>query len=166
MARTKSNGSKTTRTPKEELKNGLPVNPAEASPAVSSASTVATPPSGLSATAVPSAPRTSSPSVSSAPVSSAPVSKAPAVTGAPASSAATTSAPEPKTASEPRKLEVVRHEPRKNVLPINLEEEIRRRAYELYQQRGSSNGNEADDWYRAEREVRQRYQQQASAQSA
>ena len=71
--------------------------------------------------------------------------------------------PEANVTPEPRKLEVVKHEPRKNVLPINLEEEIRRRAYELYQQRGSSAGSEAQDWLTAEREVRQRYRQQQSA---
>jgi len=35
----------------------------------------------------------------------------------------------------------------------NLQEEIRRRAYELYLQRGSTPGNESDDWLVAEREV-------------
>jgi hypothetical protein len=71
--------------------------------------------------------------------------------------------PETRVMPEPRKLEVVKHEPRKNVLPINLDEEVRRRAYELYQQRGSSAGSEAQDWLTAEREVRQRYHQQQSA---
>lgn len=71
--------------------------------------------------------------------------------------------PATKVTPEPRKLEVVKHEPRKNVLPINIEEEIRRRAYELYQQRGSGAGSEAQDWLTAEREVRQRYRQQQSA---
>ncbi len=47
-----------------------------------------------------------------------------------------------------------------NVVPINLEDEIRRRAYELYQQRGTASGSEAEDWLTAEREVRQRYHQQ------
>jgi len=62
---------------------------------------------------------------------------------------------------EPRKLGVVKTEPRKNVVvPINLDDEIRRRAYELYQQRGSAPGNEAEDWFAAEREVRERYQRQ------
>jgi hypothetical protein len=69
---------------------------------------------------------------------------------------------------EPRKLEMVKNEPRKNVVPINrapsnLEDEIRRRAYELYLQRGSAAGSEAEDWLAAEREVRQRYQKQQSA---
>ena len=50
---------------------------------------------------------------------------------------------------------------KKNVIPINLEDEIRRRAYELFQERGGIPGNEHEDWVRAEREVRARYQQTA-----
>jgi Protein of unknown function (DUF2934) len=67
-----------------------------------------------------------------------------------------------------RKLEMVKTEPRKNVVvpinrvPVNLEDEIRRRAYELYQQRGTASGSEAEDWLTAEREVRQRYRQQTA----
>jgi Protein of unknown function (DUF2934) len=64
--------------------------------------------------------------------------------------------------SEPRKMEVMKTDSRKNLVPINLEDEIRRRAYELYQQRGSASANEADDWLAAEREVRQRYRQQSA----
>jgi hypothetical protein len=71
--------------------------------------------------------------------------------------------PEAKIVNEPRKkLEVVKTEPRR-VVPINLEDEIRRRAYELYKQRGTGTGSEAEDWLAAEREVRQRYHQQQSA---
>ena len=50
-----------------------------------------------------------------------------------------------------------------NVVPINLEEEIRRRAYELYLERRataggeSGNGNENQDWLIAEREIRSRH---------
>jgi ribonuclease E len=67
-----------------------------------------------------------------------------------------------KAAPEPRKkLEVVKTEPRR-VVPINVEEEIRRRAYELYQQRGARPGGEREDWLEAEREVRQRYKQQSA----
>jgi hypothetical protein len=44
-----------------------------------------------------------------------------------------------------------------NVVPINLEDEIRRRAYEIYLERGSTTGNEHEDWVAAEREVRERY---------
>jgi len=71
--------------------------------------------------------------------------------------------PETKIKTENRKFDVHKTEPRKNVVPINLEDEIRRRAFELYQQRGSASGSEAEDWLTAEREVRQRYQQQQSA---
>jgi hypothetical protein len=67
---------------------------------------------------------------------------------------------------------MVKTEPRKNVvpinrsssnLPINMEDEIRRRAYELYLQRGTASGSEAEDWLTAEREVRQRHQKQQTA---
>jgi hypothetical protein len=77
-------------------------------------------------------------------------------------SSETKSALEPKAASENRKFEVVKSESRKNLVPINLEDEIRRRAYELYEQRGAGSGNEAEDWFTAEREVRQRYRQQSA----
>lgn len=69
------------------------------------------------------------------------------------------SAAESKPGPEARKFEVVKPELRKNLVPINLEEEIRRRAYELYEQRGSGAGSEAEDWLAAEREVKQRYRQ-------
>ncbi len=46
-------------------------------------------------------------------------------------------------------------------VPVDLEEEIRRRAYELYLQRaasaGNGNGNENQDWLIAEREIRSRH---------
>jgi hypothetical protein len=74
----------------------------------------------------------------------------------------TKSALETKAGSENRKFEVVKSESRKNLVPINLEDEIRRRAYELYEQRGAGAGNEAEDWFTAEREVRQRYRQQSA----
>lgn len=38
------------------------------------------------------------------------------------------------------------------------EEDIRRRAYELYQQRGGEPGHEQEDWDRAERELRSEQQ--------
>ena len=50
-----------------------------------------------------------------------------------------------------------------NVVPINLEEEIRRRAYELYLERRATaggetgNGDESQDWLIAEREIRSRH---------
>ena len=46
-------------------------------------------------------------------------------------------------------------------VPVDLEEEIRRRAYELYLQRaasaGNGSGNENQDWLIAEREIRSRH---------
>lgn len=36
------------------------------------------------------------------------------------------------------------------------EEAIRRRAYELYLERGNSNGDPAEDWLKAERELLQK----------
>jgi hypothetical protein len=66
-----------------------------------------------------------------------------------------------ETNVEPRKLEMVRNESRKNLFPINLEDEIRLRAFEIYQQRGSG-GSEAEDWLTAEREILQRYRKQSA----
>jgi hypothetical protein len=48
-------------------------------------------------------------------------------------------------------------EVRRSVVPINLEEEIRRRAYQLYEARGCMPGHENDDWLVAEREILTRY---------
>jgi hypothetical protein len=52
-------------------------------------------------------------------------------------------------------------ETKKNVVPINLEEEVRRRAYEIFEERGCTPGYEHEDWLRAEREIHARYQQSA-----
>jgi Protein of unknown function (DUF2934) len=68
----------------------------------------------------------------------------------------------PEAKAESHKLEVMKTDGRKNLVPINLEDEIRRRAYELYQQRGAKGGSEAEDWLAAEREIRQRYRQQSA----
>jgi hypothetical protein len=72
--------------------------------------------------------------------------------------------PEPKLENKLEKkiFEVRKPELRKNVVPINVEEEIRRRAFELYQQREPGSGSEAEDWLTAEREVMQRYRQQSA----
>ena len=66
-----------------------------------------------------------------------------------------------ETRPDTKKLGVVKAD-RPNVVPINLEDEIRRRAYELAQQRGFESGHEAEDWVNAEREVLQRYHQQSA----
>jgi hypothetical protein len=39
---------------------------------------------------------------------------------------------------------------------VDLQEQVRRRAYELYEQRGREDGHELDDWLQAESEVVQR----------
>jgi len=82
-------------------------------------------------------------------VSAAPEVTAPALTTAPRTD--TDIRPEVK---EPKKLTA---EVRRNVVPINLDEEIRRRAYELYEARGCMPGHENDDWLVAEREILTRY---------
>jgi hypothetical protein len=66
--------------------------------------------------------------------------------------AAPSPAPVSETKSEVKKIA--------QPIPINLDEEIRRRAYEIFQQRGNAPGSEHDDWVAAEREVLARYQQQ------
>ena len=71
---------------------------------------------------------------------------------------ATTSQPSPST----RKPTIVRSEPRANIVPINLEEEIRRLAYLLSERRGFEPGHEAEDWLTAEHEVLQRYHQHSA----
>ncbi|HYM05866.1 MAG TPA: DUF2934 domain-containing protein [Terriglobales bacterium] len=54
-------------------------------------------------------------------------------------------------------------EPQKNPPPTDLEVEIRRRAYELYEQRGYTPGHENEDWLVAEQEVLSRHDHQQSA---
>jgi hypothetical protein len=61
-----------------------------------------------------------------------------------------------------RKPEIVRTETRANLVPINVEEEVRRLAYLLAERRGFEPGHEAEDWLTAEREIRQRYRQQSA----
>jgi Protein of unknown function (DUF2934) len=63
---------------------------------------------------------------------------------------------------KPRKPVIVKVEPRSNLVPINLEDEIRRLAYLLSERRGFVPGHETDDWVSAEREIRERYHQQSA----
>jgi hypothetical protein len=42
---------------------------------------------------------------------------------------------------------------------LSLEEQIRRRAYELYVERGNQSGSELDDWLQAEEEILQSQEQ-------
>jgi len=110
------------------------------------------------------------PDVSAAPVTEAASAKvnpeAPAALAVKSATGPETT-PESKSETRPeattkKMFEVRKPDIRKNVVPINLEDEIRRRAYELYQQRGPGVGNEADDWFRAEHEVMQRYRQHSA----
>jgi hypothetical protein len=82
------------------------------------------------------------------------------------------STPDPKLEATPelrtearkaaRKPEIVRTEPRANLVPINVDDEIRRLAYLLAERRGFESGHETEDWLNAEREIRQRYRQQSA----
>ena len=72
----------------------------------------------------------------------------------------------PETTTETRKTarkpEIVRSDARANLVPINVEEEVRRLAYLLAERRGFEPGHESEDWLAAEREIRQRYRQQSA----
>ena len=74
----------------------------------------------------------------------------------------TTSIP---SVSEIREVRTTVPDARKNIVPINLDEEIRRRAYELWEESGREGGHDQEYWLSAEREVRGRYtsQRQQSA---
>jgi len=65
----------------------------------------------------------------------------------------------PAARSEVREVKRTLSEVRKNLVPINLDEEIRRRAYELWEQRGYESGHENEHWLLAETEIRSRYSQ-------
>jgi Protein of unknown function (DUF2934) len=43
--------------------------------------------------------------------------------------------------------------PRPTLIDAEIEEQIRKRAYELYQERGGVDGNATDDWRKAKKEV-------------
>jgi len=59
-----------------------------------------------------------------------------------------------------RKPEIVKTESRSNLVPINLEDEVRRLAYLMSERRGFVPGHETEDWLAAEHEIRERYHQQ------
>ena len=67
-----------------------------------------------------------------------------------------------ETPRKARKPQIMKAESRSNVVPINLEDEIRRLAYLLSERRGFEPGHETEDWVSAEREIRQRYHQQSA----
>lgn len=61
-----------------------------------------------------------------------------------------------------RKPSLAKVEPRANLVPINLEQEIRRLAYLMSERRGFTPGHETEDWLAAEHEVLQRYHQHSA----
>jgi DUF2934 family protein len=52
--------------------------------------------------------------------------------------------------------------PHKVQSPDHTQEQIRQQAYELYEQRGSEDGHDLDDWLTAEKEVTRRTQSAAA----
>jgi hypothetical protein len=46
------------------------------------------------------------------------------------------------------------------VIVVDLDDEIRQRAQELYEQRGGHDGNSYEDWYKAYPEIRAKYEAQ------
>lgn len=66
-------------------------------------------------------------------------------------------------AANTKKPEIVATAYRKNLVPINLEDEIRELAYLLSERRGFQPGYETEDWLNAERQVRERYQHQRTS---
>jgi len=65
-----------------------------------------------------------------------------------------------RAARAPRKPEAAGVAPRANLVPFNLDDEIRTVAYLLSEQRGFVPGHETEDWLNAEREVLGRFEQQ------
>ena len=65
-----------------------------------------------------------------------------------------------------RKPEIVRAESRANLVPINLDDEIRQLAYLFSERRGFAPGHETEDWLAAEHEVRERYHQHSAQHAA
>jgi hypothetical protein len=104
-----------------------------------------------------------SPTNTPAPVSTSNQTPAEAATAAMPVTQASTS--EPRKA-EPRKTartsEIVKTDSRSNLVPINMNDEIRRLAYLLSERRGFEAGHETEDWLAAEHEVLRRYRQQSA----
>ena len=98
------------------------------------------------------------------PVSDINVTQAEAIAAAPAAASGTNGTKtngtkKTGTRKAAPKPEIVRSDSRASVVPINLDEEIRRFAYLLSERRGFEPGHEAEDWLAAENEIRQRYHQ-------
>jgi Protein of unknown function (DUF2934) len=90
----------------------------------------------------------------------------PVVAAVSAPDTAKTEVKKPEVRPTTRKPEIVKSEGRATLLPINLDEEVRRLAYLFSERRGFEAGHETEDWLTAEREVRQRYNQQSAHQQS
>ncbi len=110
-------------------------------------------------------------SPANSPVTSSANSPAPANGSAAAAAPARESSASPAQAPAAKKTaarktapqaQTAKAEPRANLLPINLDDEIRQLAYLLSERRGFESGHEAEDWLAAEREVMQRYRQHSA----
>ena len=75
----------------------------------------------------------------------------------------TTSRKQVATMPSPKPVEVRKTATILNLSAVNLEEQIRVRAYQLYEERGYTPGHEAEDWLVAEQEVLGRVDGQQSA---
>jgi hypothetical protein len=77
-----------------------------------------------------------------------------------------TSAAAVNTTEPTKKPTIVASKPRidgrANLVPINVDDEIRRLAYLMSERRGFEPGHDAEDWLKAEREIRERYHQQSA----
>ena len=65
-----------------------------------------------------------------------------------------------KTAKKKTARKAVPKKPVKKAPQINLQdflEEVRKGAYELFLRRGSTHGNDLEDWLKAEKKVKQKY---------
>ena len=106
-------------------------------------------------------PRTKSPKKTNGEAAVSPVATATPETLT-TSSAAVMSEPAKKptiVASNPPKIAT---DGRAKLVPINVDDEIRRLAYLLSERRGFEPGHETEDWLSAEREIRERYHQQSA----
>lgn len=59
----------------------------------------------------------------------------------------------PKTKAQDNVLRMPENGGNGAATPIDLESEVRLRAYEIYEQRGYTNGRADQDWFEAEQEV-------------
>lgn len=58
---------------------------------------------------------------------------------------------------------VITTKPLAVIRPVDREEEIRQRAYELFEARGGEEGRELEDWLQAEEEIRRNKTNAAAA---